>query len=222
MPETLPAVLGSDLVPGDAHCAEAPAEELVSLYASFVAESEEPEPGCAPYDPAESMLEYLLDTYEWEGEGPTAAHVEAWAEAHADEIAGAVPWERRKLRSDRLAERFHDLRREGKTVLQIARKLGAEPSYLLGLVARDPYGDGRQEGTKRTLAARREHERYRAAVARRRLLGSMATRFEKELKGRDLADLPTKDLAHLLLKLSEVAREEEPPRLGVSVGLRTL
>lgn len=106
-------------------------------------------------------------------------------------------------------EAYTDLRADGKTVVQAARKLGEDPGRLVALADAklDPH---QRERIKAGRAARREDDAARAFNGRRRLLSALASKLTKEIETRDMSDVPADKLVGMLLKVCELSREEAP------------
>lgn len=112
------------------------------------------------------------------------------------------------------------LRSEGKTVVQAARKLDTDPGYLVAL-ADDKLRDDQRDRIRAGRAARREDDAARAFNGRRRLLSALASKLTKEFETRDLSDVPADKLVGMLLKVSELSRED-PPNVIVQGKIRSV
>ena len=134
--------------------------------------------------------------------------LDAWLAA-ADGLMLQVAMKRLENATADKVDAFAEMRAAGKTAVQIARKLGADPGELLQLAGRklDPQ---QRERIASARDARREDDAVRAYAGRRRLLGSLAGRLTKEIETRDLSDVPTDKLVSMLLRVSELSREDPP------------
>ncbi|MEM8556792.1 MAG: hypothetical protein AAGG50_03010 [Bacteroidota bacterium] len=172
-------------------------------------------------DPITDAIEFLLETYEYDLD-PTPADVERIVEAHRDEIQRELPFKRREVQDDLNAERFFELRREGRTVAAIARTLGVEPGYLAHIASRADYLELKRTGVKLARSIRQEEAEAKAYRARMRLLSKLSKKVETALESRDFSDVPTENLVGLMLKLADLTREETPPSLSVYVDRKQI
>lgn len=129
--------------------------------------------------------------------------------AAVDNLLFQIAVQRLEYATEDKLDAFAEMRAAGKTAVQIARKLGTDPGELLQLAGRklDPQQRERLDAAR---CARREDDAVRAFQSRRRLLSSVAGRLTKELETRDLSDVPTDKLVTMLLRVSELSREDPP------------
>lgn len=182
--------------------------EITDMYLTCMA--------CGDDDPAESTLQYLLDSYEYDTE-PTVADIERFIEPHREELARRLPLKKMEVKRVLDQDRFFELRGEGRTVASIARTLGADKDYLAHSAAQADFLDAKRERVRTAQAIRREEAQAKAYRARMRLLSKLTGKVETALETRDFSDVPTDKLAEMLLRLAQLTKEETPPPLSVSV-----
>jgi|GEM_PF-4484732 len=140
--------------------------------------------------------------------------------ADAPDLLFRIARERLARTLDGKVATFAELRGSGKTVAQIARKMGEEPGELVRLV-RHRMDTTDAERLMHTRRARAEDDARRGYDGRRRLLSALAGKLSKELDRRDLSTVPTDKLVTMLLRISELSRETAPEG-GVEVQFKTI
>ncbi len=219
IPPTLAAVLASD-----PEAAESVAEHFVDVYVELRAREPAEADGAdeRARDEARGELyeHHVFASLPDEALPEIADDVlEGWLEEVPD-LLFRVACERLRYTNGEKVGRFAELRASGKTVAQIARKMGEEPGALMQLVKRQ-MDESSAERLAHTRRARAEDEARRGYDGRRRLLSALAGKLSKELDRRDLADVPTDKLVTMLLKISELSRETAPEG-GVEVQYKTI
>lgn len=140
--------------------------------------------------------------------------------ANEPELLFRIARERLARQMDDKVKTFAELRASGKTVVQIARKMGDEPGALVRLV-RHRMDATDAERLMHARRARAEDEARRGYDGRRRLLSALAGKLSKELDRRDLSAVPTDKLVTMLLRISELSRETAPEG-SVEVQFKTI
>ena len=171
-------------------------------------------------DPVGATLDEVLVAWDWEVE-PTREDLDRWRAELDAEIQEALPTAIARASIDKAVTAFHEMRANGRTVASIARSLGLTTEALASIAA-EHSGDRQRQRTRAALNARAEDRRHKAHRARVRSLGKLQAKVEAALAKADFSTLPPDKLAVLLIRLAEIARDDEPPTLSVTVGVRTI
>jgi len=171
-------------------------------------------------DPLGQTLGELLAAFDWEVE-PTRADLERWYTEREAEIRQRLPGRMVERVIDETVDEFHMLRSKGRTVESIARSLKV-PTAGMAYVVATHSTEQQRDGTRAALAARREEAAVKAYKARTRLYATLASKVDGEMQKRDFSDVKTEKLVEILLRLTEMAQQDELPHLQVQVGFRSV
>ena len=204
-------------------------QEVAEMFVDLYVEIRSREPADADGADARARAQSVMEIYEHEAFSGIEEEedlppipedvIDRWL-ATAEDLTFQLAVERAKRAVADKVDTYATLRSEGKTVVQVARKIGDDPGLLVGIV--DAKLDDEQRARiKAGRAARNEDDAARAFNGRRRLLSTLASKLTKEIETRDLSDVPADKLVGMLLKVCELSREE-PPDMTVQGRIRSV
>ena len=187
-------------------------EEFVGLHVESLQEQEE--------DPFQATLEAMLDIWDFDV-APTVKVLQCWSVELQEEIEWQLNNARARAESEAAVLEFYRLRGEGRTVLSASRTLKKAPSEMMALVRLKTRHADSQE-VRELREAQLEEHRMKAYRARQRVYNALGSKVQKELADRDFSEVPTEKLAQLMLRLTELSKEDEPPQMGIRIGLTNI
>lgn len=183
-------------------------QDFLTNYAYGLVDKEETEP-----------IQYAVDTInsDWDLEpAATSQTVQPWLE-DKQAVNFAKLRVEEEIRKQQALFKFSEQREAGATFMASMKAAGEDAPFITRALEKANAFQVNPERLKILRQARREEYQVKAFKARQKAYRMLSNKVEKALKDADFSSLPADKLADIMLKLTQVSKEDTPPEMSIKL-----
>ncbi len=112
-------------------------------------------------------------------------------------------------------QKFREQREAGATYTESVKATGEDPGYMTQVLKEANMFELSPERLRILRQARHEEYRSKAFRARQKAYRLISSKVEKAMKNADFSSVSPDKLADIMLKLSQITKEDEPPIMSI-------
>ena len=182
-------------------------EDFLAYYAHSLIDGEQ--------DPVKQAYDCFFDNWEFEVK-VSIEEVKPWAE---DEKAVKLALIKAKedVRREKAIQAFRHKREAGSTFLQAVKASGEDAAYMTHVVKKANMFELDEKRLQVLRQARIEEHRSKAYKARQKAYRAISSKVKEAMKKADFSKLSPDKLADIMLKLTQITKEDEPPEMTIKL-----
>ncbi len=169
-------------------------------------------------EPLQRAIDLLNDEWELDPEA-TPELVKSWLE-DTEAISLAKTKVQQEIRKDNALQKFREHREAGATFMASMKATGEDAAFMTHALEKANMFELSPERLKILRQARREEYQAKAFKARQKAYRMLSNKVEEAMKNADFSSLSADKLADIMLKLTQVTKEDEPPVMSIEIDWR--